>query len=405
MADFLQGFLGTQQAGVEARNDVTVAIRNWFANRNPLVTRLPYVPVERVDFMMYTHRYRARSTTLGAVVASNSQTTLTLADATFLMNHDVLELVDSVTGNVERVQISGDPTSSTTVNVTRGLWSDISGATGTTALSSAALNSTVNLIGNSRTGYEVNQTGLTTIGVPRTQYCQTFQFPVQIGGSAQTARAQVLPGGIQTPFDFNMTVQLQNMVDDIENCLYYGIAQAPVDSSPPNPLTSTTAKMNGLRSIFQTNNISTMTGQTPVNAAAYGSTDLIRDTLQAARSGGGEPDLLVVSTNFMSGFATWGQAIQRVPAGETVFGTPINVLEAPFLHGVTIVEAPLLRPFTAIALTSSEVYIRNKRNPYWQLRGARGDMVEGDWLAEMAIEVVNESHHAWVEGITAFSAN
>ena len=240
--------------------------------------------------------------------------------------------------------------------------------------------------------------------MPRTQYCQTFQFPVQIGGSAQTARAQVLPGGIQTPFDFNMTVQLQNMVDDIENCLYYGIAQAPTADSG-NPDTATTAKMNGLRSIFQTNNISTLTNTTPVNAAAYGSTDLIRDTLQAARTGGGDPDLLVVSTNFMSGFATWGQAIQRVPAGETVFGTPINVLEAPFLHGVTIVEAPLLRPFTAIALTSSEVYIRNKRNPFWQLRGSRGDMVEGDWIAEMAIEVVNESHHAWVEGITAFSAN
>ena len=74
MADFLQGFLGTQQAGVEARNDVTVAIRNWFANRNPLVTRLPYVPVERVDFLMYTHKYRARSTTLGAAVSSSTQT-------------------------------------------------------------------------------------------------------------------------------------------------------------------------------------------------------------------------------------------------------------------------------------------------------------------------------------------
>ena len=399
MADFLQGFLGTQQAGVEARNDVTVAIRNWFANRNPLVTRLPYVPVERVDFSMFTHKYRARSTVLGTAVSSATQATLTVADATFLMNHDVLEIVDSTTGNVERVQITGDPTSSTTVNVTRGLWSQIGGVSGTTPLSSAAANSTVNLIGNSRNGAEVNQTGLTTVGVPRTQYCQTFQFPVQIGGSAQTALAQVLPGGIQTPFDFNMTVQLQNMVDDIENCLYYGIAQAPNDSA------GVTAKMNGLRSIFQTNNISSLTGATPVNAAAYGSTDLIRDTLQAARSGGGDPDLLVVSTNFMSGFATWGQAIQRVPAGETVFGTPINVLEAPFLHGVTIVEAPLLRPFTAIALTSSEVYIRNKRNPFWQLRGSRGDMVEGDWIAEMAIEVVNESHHAWVEGITAFSAN
>jgi Family of unknown function (DUF5309) len=395
MADFLQGFLGTYQAGVEARNDVTVAVRNWFANRNPLVTRLPYVPVERVDFLMYTHRYRARSTTLSAAVSSNSTTSLTFADTTFLMNHDVLQLVDSATGNTEFVQISGDPTSSTTVNVTRG-------TAGTTALSSVASGSTVNLIGNSRNGSEVNQTGLSTIGVPRTQYCQTFQFPVQIGGSAQTARAQVMPGGIQTPFDFNMTVQLQNMIDDIETSCYYGIAQAPTADSG-NPDTAVTAKMNGLRSIFQTNNISG--SSSPTNASAYGSTDLIRDTLQVARQNGGEPDLLVVSTNFMSGFATWGQAIQRIPAGETIFGTPINVLEAPFLHGVTIVEAPLLRPFTAIALTSSEVYIRNKRNPYWNLRGNRGDMVEGDWIAEMAIEVVNESHHAWVENITAFSAN
>jgi hypothetical protein len=203
-----------------------------------------------------------------------------------------------------------------------------------------------------------------------------------------------MPGGIQSPFDFNMTVQLQNMVDDIEYTACYGIAQAPVDS------TGVTAKSNGLRAILATNNTTS-----PTNASAYGSTDLIRDTLQACRSGGGEPDLLVVSTNFMSGFATWGQAVQRIPAGETVFGTPINVLEAPFLHGVTIIEAPLLKPYTAIALTSSEVYIRNKRNPYWNLRGNRGDMVEGDWIAEMAIEVVNEAHHAWVEGITAFSAN
>ncbi len=64
--------------------------------------------------------------------------------------------------------------------------------------------------------------------------------------------------------------------------------------------------MNGLRAILQTNNTTS-----PVNGSAYGSSDLIRDTLQAARQNGGEPDLLVVSTNFMSGFATWGQAIQR----------------------------------------------------------------------------------------------
>jgi hypothetical protein len=299
----------------------------------------------------------------------------------------VLQLVDSSTGNSEYVQLSADPTGSTTVSVTRGV-------AGTTALSSVANGSAVYLIGNSRTGAEVGQTGLTTLGTARTQYCQTFQFPVQIGGSAQTARAQVLPGGIQTPFDFNMTIQLQNMVDDIETTFYYGLSQAPNDSA------GTTAKMNGLRAILTANNVTS-----PTNASAYGPTDLIRDTLQAARAGGGEPDLLLVSTNFMSGFATWGQAIQRVPAGETVFGTPITVFEAPFLHGVTIVEAPLLKPYSAIALTSSEVYVRNKRNPFWQLRGSRGDMVEGDWIAELAVEVVNQQHHAWLEGITAFSAN
>jgi hypothetical protein len=391
-AAYLQGFLGTYQAGIEARNDITVAVRNWFANRNPLVTRLPYVPVERVDFLMYGHSYRSRSTTLTTGLTSSTTTGLVLGDSSFLMNHDVLQLIDSTSGSSEYVQINGDPTSTVNVTVLRGV-------SGTTATTSVAAASTVWLVGNSRTGAEVGQTGLTTIGTSRTQYCQTFQFPVQIGGSAQTARAQVMPGGIQSPFDFNMTIQLQNMVDDIEYTCCYGLSQAPTADTTGTD-TATTAKMNGLRAIIVSNNVTS-----PTNASAYGSTDLIRDTLQAARTGGGEPDLLVVSTNFMSGFATWGQAVQRVPAGETVFGTPINVLEAPFLHGVTIVEAPLLKPYTAIALTSSEVYIRNKRNPYWNLRGNRGDMVEGDWIAELAIEVVNEGHHAWVEGITAFSAN
>jgi hypothetical protein len=183
------------------------------------------------------------------------------------------------------------------------------------------------------------------------------------------------------------------MVDDIENTFYYGVKEAATDNT-------VTAKSDGIKSILTTNNVTS-----PTNASAYSSTDLMRDTLQACRTGGGDPDLLLVSTNFMTGFATWGQAIQRIPAGETIFGTPINVLEAPFLHGVSIVEAPLLRPYTAIALTSSEVYVRNKRNPFWNLRGNRGDMVEGEWIAEMAIELQNESHHAWVEGITAFSAN
>ncbi len=344
--------------------------------------------MERIDFVSYSHPYRARSVQLNAAISVTTTATAQLADAGFLLKHDVLELVDSATGSSEFVQLSADPTNVSTVAITRGVAS-------TTPLQTITSGSTCYLIGNSRSGDEINQTAITTLGTARTQYCQTFQHPVDIGGSAQTARAQVFPGGMQTPFDFNMTMSLQNMVDDIEETFYYGKAQAPVDGTTP-----TTAKMNGLKAILTTNNVTT-----PTNASAYTSIDMIRDTLQAARTGGGEPDLLVLSTNFMSGFSTWGHAVQRIPAGETDFGTPILTFEAPFLHGVSIVEAPLLRPYTAIALTSSEVFVRYKRAPYFQPRGILGDRVQADWIAEMAIECVNQQHHAWLEGISAFSPN
>ncbi len=45
--------------------------------------------------------------------------------------------------------------------------------------------------------------------------------------------------------------------------------------------------------------------------------------------------------------------------------------------GVAIIEAPLLKPFTAICLTSAEVRMRMKRNEFWQPRGTRGDAYRG----------------------------
>jgi hypothetical protein len=387
MANFSQGYFGTGQAQVEAINDISVCVRNWYANLNPLVTRLANIPIDRVDFQLYTHQYRAGATALGAAISSAGTTALTVVDASSLMNHDVLQLIDSATSNSEYVQVNGDPTSATTINVTRGF-------AGTTPLASVANGSAVNVIGNSRTGSEVNQTGLSTIGTPVTQYCQTFQFPAQVGGSAQTTRAAVMPGGIESPFGFNQTMQLQNCVNDIERTMMYGLAQAP------NLSNTQTAAMSGLRALITTNKTFA-----PTNASAYGSTDLIRDTLQACRSAGGDPNLLFVSTNFMAGFAIWGHAVQRLEAGATEFGTPIKVLKAPFLDDIIVVEAPLLRPYSAFCINTDEVYSRWKRQLYWNQRGNRGDMIEGEWIGECAIQVENEMHHAWVEGITAFSAN
>ncbi len=375
---YLQGIQGALDNQAQIRNDIHVVSTNWFVNRCPLVARLPRVPTASTAFTMVGRSFRSRLATLATAVAAGDGL-LTLVDASALMVGDVLELPSG-----ERVEVTADPSpSANTVAVRRA-------AEGTTA-GTAPAGEVVRLIGNSRTGAEVDQKGVSFRPAGVVQFCQTWQHPVQVGGSLQATTGYQGSSGVATPLDQSKMDALQNLLDDMEVSAFYGLGEDPAVSGRP--------KQKGLRTLLASSRTIA-----PTNAAAYKPTDLIRDTLERARIGGGEPDVLMVSTNFMSGLATWGHAAQRIDAGVSVFGVPIHVFEAPFLSGVTLIEAPLLRPYTAICLTSSEVRLRMKRNEFWSPRGSRGDAIEGDWIAEGAIEVENPSHHAWVEGITAFSA-
>jgi hypothetical protein len=375
---YLQGIQSAFDNQAQIRNDITVVAINWFLNRCPLVTRIPRVPVGSTTFTMVNRTFRSRVAVLANPVVV-ADTTITLVDASPFMNGDVLELASG-----ERVEIVSDPNmSSNSVTVRRA-------AEGTTA-EIGAVNDTVTLIGNSRSGSEINQNGVAFRPTGVTQYCQTWQHPVQVGGSLQASTAYQTQPGVRTPFEQNKMDALQNLMDDMEASSYYGKGEDPSVATRP--------KQKGLRTLLSTNNT-----KSPTNAGAYKPTDLMRDTLERCRTGGGDPDVLLLSTNFMIGLATWGHAAQRIDAGVNVFGTPIDVFDAPFLGGVAIIEAPLLRPFTAVCLTSSEARMRLKRNEYWNPRGTRGDAFEGDWMAEGAIEIDNQAHHAWLEGITAFSA-
>jgi hypothetical protein len=375
---YLQGIQNALDNQAQIRNDVHAVAINWFVNRCPLVTRLPRVPVGSTNFTMVNRAYRAR---LGAVsaAATATDTALTMADASPFMNGDVLE-----TPSGERVELTSDPNLSTGVIQVRR------GAEGTTKVAIAA-GAQVRLIGNSRTGSEIDQTAIAFKPVEVPQYCQTFQHPVQVGGSYQASLGFAGTPAGRSPFDQSRMDALQNLLDDMEVTSYYGLGESPSVASRP--------KQKGLRTLIASNRVTT-----PTNAGAYKPTDLIRDTLEKCRLQGGDPDVLIVSTNFMTGLATWGHAAQRIDAGVNIFGTPIDVFEAPFLGGLSLIEAPLLKSGTAICLTSSEVRMRMKRNEFWSPRGSRGDAIEGDWVAEGAVEIDNESHHAWVEGITAFSA-
>ena len=376
--DYFQGIQGILDNQPQIRNDVSVVAINWFVNRCPLVTRVPRVPVASTSFSIVSRSVRARRATLSAdLLATDSQ--LFLNDASAFMNGDVLELPSG-----ERVEIVSAP------DLTVGGVPIRRAVEGTTP-ATASTGDPLILIANSRTGGEVDQIGVASRPRIVEQQCQTWQHPVQVSGSLQSSLGYQSVVGNGTPLDQSRMEALQNLMDDMEYSSYYGLGEAPSALSRP--------KQKGLRALIATNRITA-----PANAAAYRPVDLVRDTLEKCRVGGGSPDVLLVSSNFMTGLAIWGHAAQRLDAGTNVFGMPIDVFEAPFLGGVALIEAPLLKPYTAVALTSAEVTMRMKRNEFWNPRGSRGDAVEGDWVAEGAIEVENETHHAWIEGITGFSA-
>jgi hypothetical protein len=356
-------------------NDVFGVAINWFVNRTPLISRLPKLPTGAPQFLITNDNYRPRSQPLSAAFSDTSGTVMTVADATMYDLGDVVQ-VDS-----EMMLVTAQA-SGTTLTVTRGY--------AATTAATHLISTPAYLLGNSRTGAEVNVTSVSRIPQATTQYCQTVQHAYQVGGALQADTNYIT--GFATPLDRDRMLAMQHVMDDFESSAYYGKAVA-LTAQGTRPMQA------GLVNLINTNKT-----LGPSNSAAYKPSDLVRDTLQAALNGGGNPTVLVVSTDFLSGFAIWGHAAMRLEAGGNVFGTPIDLLEAPFLSGISIIPAPLLRPGTAICLCDQEVRIRLKRPMIDKPRGSRGDAFEGDIIMEGAIELDNEAHHAWVSGVTAFAA-
>ena len=360
-------------AGVIPEDVFGVAI-NWFINRTPLVSRLPKPSVGSASFKITNDNYRPRSVPLGTSYTSGGAS-LVFTDATSFTVGDVLQ-ADSELLLVTAVA------SNTTLTVT--------GAYAGTAAANHTAPVPVYLITNTRTGAEIDVTGISRTPTAVTQLCQTVQHAYQVGGALQADTNYY--GGMITPLARDRMLAMQHAMDDFESACYYGKGVA-LAAAGTRPL------MKGIQTLLVTNNTAT-----PTNATAYKPADLVRDTMQNSFAGGGNPNLMLMSPDFMTGMAVWGHAAQRLQAGATAFGTPIDLFEAPFLSGISIIAAPLLRPGTAICLSSPEVRIRMKREMIDKPRGSRGDAWEGDIIMEGAIEVDNEAHHAVVSGITGFAA-
>jgi len=370
----------------------------WFVNRTPLTSRFPKFPVGNVSFNMVGYKFRPRTTLLAATIGTGD-TTLTLSDASILMNGDVLQLS---TG--ECVEITAAPNTVTNqVTVRRGIGTAQAIAGGgpnpvpATAIASlTAPANTITNLGNSRTGGEINQLAISQLPTSITQWVQVFQHVVQVSGVMQDIQGFPWPGNVPAPFPKNKLDAVQNCMDDIELSSLYGVGEA-ISTSNSRP------KMYGICNLLVTNN------KAASSPTAYKPQNLIADAIQPIRSNGGNPSVIMVSPDFLTGLSTWGMGLQRFAAGTTPFGVDIDVFYSPFIGPIPIIDNMWLRAGSALVLTAEEVRYRVLHDVEYQPYGRRGDTGpadnngEGDWIGRLAIEVDNEAHHSYITGVTAFA--
>jgi hypothetical protein len=311
-------------------------------------------------------------------VADTTGTTVTLTNASIVMNGDVLLLASG-----EAVEVVADPnTTANTITVRRGV-------AGTTAATQTN-GTTVTNLGNSRTAAETDQKAITELPGNVVNYIQTFQHVYSIGGGQAAVRPRYLPGPV-TPYAYEKQDKMQNVVDDIEFAAMYGVAENVGGAN-------SRYKMAGLFNQLVTTNVTA-----PTNAANYKPSDFIRDTFQPILNNGGSPDLILASPGWLTGLSVWGFQPLRLEAGATAFGTSIDAFAVPFLPNATIIPVPLMQGNSVIVGQSNQLVWAVLEALRSQEYGVTGDAQRGDWIARQCILAINEQHHAAVRNITGFA--
>ena len=372
------GLTGPYPYDADIKSDLFAAAVNFYPNRTPLVSRLPNYPSAANVIKAVDDKYRPSKDTVNmANGITNNATSLVLTDGTFLNVGDVLSL-DS-----EAVQVTAVDAANHTATITRAYGSSIAVAHNNSI--------TAYLIATAGTGADVDLSANIRQFDTTLTYPQTVQHAYQIGGSLEGKSGNAaIPMGMSSFVTYQVAKAMMEVLDDFERSIYYGVPQA-ISSNTARPM------MCGIQNRLTTN----MT-TSPTNASAYKPSDLERDLFQTAYAGGGQPDVMVCSTDFRQGFVVWGVNLLLLRPGDTDFGIDIEVWQSPVVNA-KIIFAPLLRSGTAFALTSEEVYMAWAREVFDKPRGSRGDAIEGDIIGEGSVVVNNEAHHAWVQGVTGFA--
>lgn len=359
-------------------------------NQVPLITHLPEVSIGSPIYTINYNMPREDTFTLGAAITSTGQTTITLVNAQTLANGDVLALP-----NGEFVQINADPNyTANTISVIR--------AYAGSANASVANSTVINLVSNSRTGAEINLTGVSNLPFTYTQYQQTLQYPIRISGQLLGTGNYVGIEGAANAIQTQLSLKLGDMLNDQERAAYYGPGVGPTISNPR-------ATMAGIYTILNSNapqniNASTYNGTVqaaPINAGAFSPIDFSSNLLQPVLSSLGMVDTVLCDPSWQTIFAQMQAPLQRFDVMDEELGGNVTTFKAPFQGDVTIVLAPHLRPGTAIGLSRDELQWDVLRKFMILPLGIQGDAAMADLIMECAINLKNPLHFSMVTGVTA----
>lgn len=388
MALDVQGILEPIQFSGERPTVISAVTREVFVNETPLVARLPRVPGIDVKYTKNIFDVRGRSYVLGTGDLTNSATSLPIADSSPFLVGDVLELNDGT--NVERVEVTAIP-DATHLTIRRAR----EGTTGTAFLT--ATPTKVLLIANSRTGAEIDQVAHRPTRTTLDFFAHTCQFPVQVGGLAEAVSKNTpLPQGQRSVFGQNRAVMLIEMMRDIEYAAYYGKGENPAAAGDRG-------KMKGLQTLIASYNSG---ANVKTNAgASYTIASFIADAIQKIYDVGGNPDVILCSTDFLGGLNTWVPGKTSYTGRTTsALGFPIDEFILPLTaKPLKFIPALQLAKGTAVVLTSSDIRMRVLRDEFWNPRANRGDAIEGEFLATMNIDLDHPQWHSWVGGITSYA--
>lgn len=386
------GLLTPIEFSAEQVTVLSAVAREIFVNEAPLFTRLPHRQVTAQTYKLSRRDPRGATFAVATGGITNSATTLPVADASQFMVGDILEISDAT--NTERVEVTAAPSltpSPNTVTIRRAR--EGTGATPGSVGYAFVATDTIRLIGNSRTGAEIDQQGTRVSSADIELIVQTMQYPVQVGGLAEAIQNIVLPAGMSSVFGHERAVKADEMIRETERQLYYGRGEKPA-------AVGDRAKMKGIRQIissYASGNLKTAAG------GSYTKASFVADTIQKIYNAGGSPDLVLCSNDFLGYLETWApNKTAQTGRQTTELGVAIREFVLPLnAEPLTIVPAPMLRSGTAAILSSRDLAVGTIREMFWNPREKRGDAWEGDWIGDYDMHIEHPDWHAWCEGITS----